>query len=83
MPARCAYPAAHDLNSEFKRQRHRQDSCLVEPPCLSFHQLHHEEVDAILSASIVQRADVWMVQVATTRAFSLEAFARVGIVGDT
>ena len=50
---------------------------------LSFQEFHDQEVDAVLSTSVVQRADVRMVQGGDDARLSLEAFARVGIVGDT
>ena len=49
---------------------------------LALHALHHEVVDAILTANVVQRADVHLIQRRNRAGFALETLPRVGRVGE-
>ena len=47
---------------------------------LAFQVLHHQEVDAVLVADVVQRADVRMVQRGDGLRFALEALLHLGVL---
>ena len=49
---------------------------------LALEMLHHQEVDAVLAADVVERADVRVVQRGDRAGLALEAFADVGIAGE-
>ena len=53
----------------------------AEPYGLAFQILHDQEVDPVLLADVMERADVRMVQARDRLGFPLEPLAEIGIVG--
>ena len=57
---------------------------LLEPAgeCLTFQVLHHQVIDPVLMANVVQRADVRMAQAGDGLGFAVETFAQLRIAGE-
>ena len=49
---------------------------------LAIEILHDQEVDPVLAADVVERADVWMVQRGNRAGFALEPLLQIGVIGD-
>ena len=67
-----------DLNGVLQHLVQRQRA-LLQPvrQRFAFQVLHHQVVDSVLLADVVQRADVGMIQAGDGARFALEALARV------
>src|ERR1700722_1426984 len=68
----------------YSSARSGRQRTLLEPlvQCLAFQVLHHQEVDPIVMANVVQRADVRMAQAGDGLSFALEAFMELRITGE-
>ena len=67
------------LQHLLQRQRTFQQSLRQR---LAFEIFHHQKIDFVLMASVVERADVRMVQAGDGLCFALESFAQFGTVGE-
>ena len=84
MPARCALSSALGyLNRDRERPIERQRaSCEPLGQRLALEILHDQEVNPVLAADVMERADVRMIQRGDGARLTLEALASLGIVGD-
>ena len=72
-----------NLNAEFHRVFHGQATTLQAlGQRFALHIFHHEEIDAVLVADVVQRADARMVQCGNSAGLALEPLLQIGIGGE-
>ena len=78
----CGIEPVADVDRDLQRQRRRQGPSR-DPPGerFAFEVLEHQVIDAILTADVVQGADVRVVDLGDGARLALEALARFRVVG--
>src|ERR1700740_675687 len=83
-PLRCALSSASANCAPYFSTCSKGRGPFLQPlrKCFAFHALHHQIVDPILMAYVVEHADVGMIQARDSFGFALEALFADGISGE-